>query len=248
MQLILLEMCFCPTVYDLNRTKSELFDDGKYKPAEQTNNDEAFYQFGYKVNAIETGDIKQHIERRVKNEVKGAYFLVEPNGVGRLVEYIANENGFNAVVRHQYGDKYSKNFDTNNSTQSDPFRQRLYTNILNETKVNNDEKLSQRQNALFDRFLPEQGDKYQRQQNVTYRQSFPKSITNQSSIRMPENSKENLENLSNSVNQTTTEPTIGRSRQYEVIDPEVEIDIRRSIPKLFLNLEKLKQPRKQNNE
>lgn len=250
---MLLRMCHCLTVYNLNQSQSEIFDDGTYQPAEHKHDDDAFYQFGYKVNAIETGDIKQHVEKRVNNEVKGAYFLIEPNGVGRLVEYIANENGFNAVVRHQYGAKYSKNFEANNKPQNDPFRQAFDTRILNESKTNNEENLPQRQKVAFDSFRKEQNDEHKRQPYVTYRQSSPKSITNQSSIfSLLKNSTEKFEMLSNSaVAQTPTttptskRPAIGRRRQYEVFDPEVDIDIRRSVPKLFLNLDKLKQSRKE---
>lgn len=235
-------------MYNLNQTRSESFDDGTYRPSEYKN-DEAFYQFGYKVNAIETGDIKQHTETRVNDEVKGAYFLIEPNGVSRLVQYIANSRGFNAVVRHQYGTRNSKNLNTNNSTQSDPFRfQGFHTNIVNESKVNIEEKLPQRQTVAFDSFLQEHDDKYG-QQNVAYRQSSPKSISNQSSIRLPSNFSEKFGNLSESAAQIPLKPSVvGERRQYEVIDPEVDIDIRRSISKPFLNLEKLKQPRKEDNK
>lgn len=232
-----MEQSFCVTVYETNHRKSS--DDGTYRPSEH-NNDDTLYRFGYKVNAIETGDIKQHVETRSKDDVKGEYFVIEPNGVSRLVQYIANANGFNAVVRHQFGTKYSKNSSTNNFTRSDPYHQEHHTNLF-DTKINNPEHLPQ------DRFLPMQSNKYLRQQNSKYRQSSPKSITNQSSIRLLESSMDELAKMP----QTTDIPTkqiIGRRRQYEVNDPEVDIDIRRSIQKPFLNLAKLKQPRNENNE
>lgn len=197
------------------------------------------------MNATETGDIKQHVETRLKNEVKGAYFLEEPNGASRYVQYVANSNGFNAVVRHQFGVKYSKNFNPMNFTRSNTNRQELHTNILNDSKINKPKHLTQQQIVAFERLLL----KYRNQsvqQSGKYRQSSPKSITNQTSIRLAEQFSKQPANVSQSQSAyTASVPVDGRRQQYEVIDPEVDIDIRRSIQKPFLNLDKLKQPRKE---
>lgn len=48
---------------------------------------------------IKTGDIKEQIEERDGDSVKGEYSVVEPDGTVRKVEYQADDhNGFNAVV------------------------------------------------------------------------------------------------------------------------------------------------------
>lgn len=249
MLLILSRLCFCITLYDLNGIGSKSFDDGTDRPIQHNNNDEASYRFGFKVNAFKTGDIKEHIESRQRDEVKGAYFLVEPNGYGvRYVQYVANDNGFNAVVRQQYGTNYSKNFKNfgaNEAIQRNSSRQELHTNDLNESKVKKDEKLSQKQETAFNRFQHKPIEKYT-QQNIEYRQSSPKSITNQSSILLVKNFRVISPKMLNT--KTTGIPSnqaIGIGRQYEVIDPEVDIDMRRSISKPFLNLNKLKRARRQ---
>lgn len=254
-------MCLCVTVYDLNGTGSKsVDDDGTYRPNEH-NSDGAFYRFGYKVNAIETGDIKQHTESRVNNDVNGAYFVYEPNGVSRMVQYIADSDGFKAFVRHRFGDKYSKSSKTTKFMQSDPSRQALHTSILSKSETSDEQNLSQRPPKVvaFDRFLPElepnnndNNDKNS-QQIGTFRQSSPKPITNQSSIRLSEtfSGEEAVSILPESTAQPASSnlsPVIGRRRQYEVIDPNVDIDIRRHISKPYLNLDKLKQPRIENNK
>lgn len=238
----------CITVYDpsgVSSKSSKSFDDGKYRPSEY-NNDEAIYRFGYKVNAIETGDIKQHVETRVRNETRGAYFLIEPNGAGRFVQYIANSKGFNAVVRHQYGSKFARNLSRNHSmastqTQQTSFNPNNFSEILN----GNNTMMNQQQNITFNGFQDDRQIRINSKQNQKVRQSSPKPIINQNSAQdILRNSNENVQIM---VNLPAAQPNriIGRIRQYEVIDPEVEIDIRRSVPKPFLNLDKLKQPRKE---
>lgn len=277
MLLILMEMYLCITVYEpkrINSNSQASFDDGTYRPKEY-NNDDALYRYGYKVNSIVTGDVKQHSETRLKNEVKGTYSLIEPNGVTRLVQYIANANGFNAIVRYRFGEQYAQNLSkTNfNAQQVSP------TNIFGENRRNNNsDGVTSKHNMVFDRF---QQEKRKSQQITKFRQSFPKSISNQISIRAFDESSKNLQVLPNttmpipssssstssSLSSLIPTPSLtspspsssslwatlppsspnrirGRLRQYEVIDPEVDIDIRRSIPKPFLNLTKLKQPRK----
>lgn len=251
-------MCLCVTVYDLNGTGSKsVDDDGTYRPSEHNR---AFYRFGYKVNAIETGDIKQHTESRVNNDVNGAYAVYEPNGVSRMVQYIADSDGFKAFVRHRFGDKYSKNSDLNKSIQSEPSRQALHISIPSESATNDEQNLSQRPQkvAAFDRFSPEpepnsNANNKDSRQIGTFRQSSPKPIANQSSFRLSETSsgEEAASILPESVAtpaSSNVPPVIGRTRQYEVIDPNVDIDIRRHISKPYLNLDKLKQRRIENNK
>lgn len=149
-----MKWCACIPVYESNGAAlKSTFDDGKYRP-DQYKNDDTFYRFGYKVNAIETGDTKQHIETRLKNDVKGAYFVTEPNGATRFIQYIANGNGFNAFVRHQFGVKYARNGN-------------------NQSNQNRGEAT---QNSAIDRFVtPENQNSKQ-----NFRQSLPKPITNRS--------------------------------------------------------------------
>ncbi|KAK9744719.1 Insect cuticle protein [Popillia japonica] len=57
------------------------------------------YRFNYGVKDNHTGDIKEQIEERDGDVVKGEYSLVEPDGSVRNVKYEADDhNGFNAVV------------------------------------------------------------------------------------------------------------------------------------------------------
>lgn len=57
------------------------------------------YSFNYAVNDPSTGDNKAQWETRDGDVVRGAYSLVEPDGNIRIVEYIADSRGFNAVVK-----------------------------------------------------------------------------------------------------------------------------------------------------
>ncbi|PNF23312.1 hypothetical protein B7P43_G17093 [Cryptotermes secundus] len=69
--------------------------DTEYNPNPQ-------YSFAYKVQDALTGDSKGHQESRNGDYVQGVYYLVEPDGTRRIVEYTAaHVNGFNAVVRRE---------------------------------------------------------------------------------------------------------------------------------------------------
>lgn len=57
------------------------------------------YHFDYIVSDPHTGDHKSQWEVKEKGVVRGAYSLVEPDGTTRVVEYIADEHGFRAVVK-----------------------------------------------------------------------------------------------------------------------------------------------------
>lgn len=129
---------------------SRKYDDGKYRPS----NANAYYKFAYSVNNPVTGDVKRHSETRDENEVKGSYFLIEPDGGQRLVEYTAGLNGFNAHVKRSspsyrsvYVETPLKNYYTdwnerNNYVNRAYERQTLHTQVFRPTfhSRNNDIK------------------------------------------------------------------------------------------------------------
>jgi hypothetical protein len=60
------------------------------------------YSYSYDVQDALTGDSKGHKETRNGDYVQGVYYLVEPDGTRRIVEYTADPvNGFNAVVHRE---------------------------------------------------------------------------------------------------------------------------------------------------
>ncbi|XP_068620884.1 larval/pupal rigid cuticle protein 66-like [Battus philenor] len=63
--------------------------------------DNDYTSFSYDVADPNTGDYKGHTETRVGGTVKGQYWLIEPDGSKRIVDYIADNNGFRATVRKE---------------------------------------------------------------------------------------------------------------------------------------------------
>ncbi|CAH0718414.1 unnamed protein product, partial [Brenthis ino] len=61
---------------------------------ELLNQEPAIYDFGYKVNDIDSGSDFGHTESRQDNKVEGTYFLVLPDGTKQVIEYEADERGF----------------------------------------------------------------------------------------------------------------------------------------------------------
>ncbi|XP_055848247.1 larval cuticle protein A2B-like [Episyrphus balteatus] len=60
------------------------------------------YQFSYGVNDVHTGDVKNQIETRDGDVVKGEYSLIDADGYKRTVHYSADDvHGFNAVVHRE---------------------------------------------------------------------------------------------------------------------------------------------------
>ncbi|KAL7044559.1 hypothetical protein ACKWTF_001965 [Chironomus riparius] len=60
----------------------------------------ANFEFSYEVNEPKTGDIKQQFEKAVDGVIKGQYWLIEPDGSKRIVDYTADDkNGFQATVK-----------------------------------------------------------------------------------------------------------------------------------------------------
>lgn len=57
------------------------------------------YQFEYAVSDPHTGDHKSQWESKQDGVVRGFYSLLEPDGTTRIVEYIADDHGFRAVVK-----------------------------------------------------------------------------------------------------------------------------------------------------
>jgi len=59
------------------------------------------------VNDPATYDVKSQAEYSDGKNVKGYYSLVEPDGTKRIVEYTADEYGFNAVVKKEGTPSYA---------------------------------------------------------------------------------------------------------------------------------------------
>ncbi|EEZ97495.1 uncharacterized protein LOC103314422 [Tribolium castaneum] len=57
------------------------------------------YHFSYAVSDPHTGDHKSQWEVKENGVVRGAYSLLEPDGTTRVVEYVADHDGFRAVVK-----------------------------------------------------------------------------------------------------------------------------------------------------
>ncbi|XP_025837220.1 adult-specific cuticular protein ACP-20-like [Agrilus planipennis] len=70
------------------------------KVAVESNWAPAHYHFSYGVHDAHTKDHKSQHEERDGHVVKGSYFLDEPDGTKRIVEYVAGpHSGFQAVVK-----------------------------------------------------------------------------------------------------------------------------------------------------
>lgn len=60
------------------------------------------YKYGYGVKDEHTHDHKEAWETRHGDQVKGQYWLYEPDGTKRIVDYVADKHhGFNAVVKKE---------------------------------------------------------------------------------------------------------------------------------------------------
>ncbi|XP_050433926.1 cuticle protein 7-like [Adelges cooleyi] len=65
------------------------------------------YSFEYSVNDPSTYDVKSQAEYSDGKTVKGYYSLVEADGTKRIVEYTADDYGFNAEVKKEGTPSYS---------------------------------------------------------------------------------------------------------------------------------------------
>lgn len=217
--------CIGFAAYEFNKNPrpKPLFDDGSYRPHEYGNTG-AYYEYGYNVNAIETGDMKRHTEIRSNDQVRGAYLIVEPNGVSRFVQYLANCDGFKAIVRQKYRPTYLVQ---ENYTPTIRARQGLHTSILSRKSDESDNaRLSTPQKVAFEKLLKQ----------AQLIKGSPTSIVipNRSSqksqrwhyLQTP-NFKQNKLEATEFRILKVAEPD---RQQYAVVEPiEVDFDVRRSI-------------------
>lgn len=119
---------------------------------------QANYHFAYSVNNQATGDVKRHSETRNGNQVHGSYFVLEPDGGQRLVEYTADEHGFRPHIQRRYERQVPapyKNYHVNLNDAKRFYpaeRQGLHTNIL--TRQNkNPIRFSTKQQREFENLL-----------------------------------------------------------------------------------------------
>nr|XP_026485914.1 GATA zinc finger domain-containing protein 14-like [Vanessa tameamea] len=161
------------------------------------------YEFSYKVNDPETKDIKGQHEKRHGDEVKGLYWLIEPNGQKRTVNYQADDNnGFNAQVdytaKQQSTEYKSKNIDENNEVEEKAKEinetnapiEEINTSDKEQGTINNEENVNE-QADLEESNLDEQ-NKDKLQNNVD---AVKDEISNQT-----ENNEENQNNENNTMN------------------------------------------------
>lgn len=133
-------------------------DDGRYRPSNTISSVQANYHFAYSVDNHATGDVKRHSETRKGNHVHGSYFVLEPDGGQRLVEYTADENGFRPHVQRRYSRHVPapyKNYHVNLNDAKRFYpaeRQGLHTQIL--TRLNTQPaRLSSIQQREFEKLL-----------------------------------------------------------------------------------------------
>ena len=90
----------CTHLSHLSFTIPHLFDHTKINCIFQGNPN---YAYGYQVNDGNTGDFHSRQESRQGGNVVGRYSLLEPTGNVRIVNYVANSNGFQAQVQNTAG-------------------------------------------------------------------------------------------------------------------------------------------------
>lgn len=195
------------------------------------------YGFNYEVNAPETGDRKHHSEIQAKDQVLGSYSIIEPNGAHRYVEYVANSNGFNAIVRQEYRfpgiEKHqaiSNEFNqTEDKTATSPmasttempttaaFAAYSYRHNLKMNKFfrrhRNRVELSEKRRKEFEKLL----------QNREYIQSSPRGVSTLDYLQPKASQRIGL-------SQPNEQNVRNRQQQYEVTERDFDfIDIRRSV-------------------
>ncbi|XP_046960904.1 GATA zinc finger domain-containing protein 14-like [Vanessa cardui] len=165
------------------------------------------YEFSYKVNDPETKDIKGQHEKRHGDEVKGLYWLIEPNGHKRTVNYQADDNhGFNAQVDYtakQHSTEYkSKNSDENNEVEEKSKKIHEYngpneenkSNDKEQEKKNNEENVNeQKEESHFDE---QHKDKSQHNDDAV-KDDISKQTENNEENKNNENNEMNIENNKN---------------------------------------------------
>jgi len=65
------------------------------------------YDFGYDIHDSHTGNIQGRKEHGSKHSITGSYWVQDPDGSKRQVDYTADDhNGFKAIVKDKYGVRY----------------------------------------------------------------------------------------------------------------------------------------------
>lgn len=59
------------------------------------------YNYWYDIVDPNTGDAKSLHEIRQGDNVKGSYSVIDPDGIKRIVDYVAGKHGFKATVRKE---------------------------------------------------------------------------------------------------------------------------------------------------
>ncbi|XP_038217003.1 pro-resilin-like [Zerene cesonia] len=90
---------------------SQGYDYARNALDELLNQEPANYDFGYKVNDLESGSDFGHTETRQENKAEGSYFVVLPDGSKQVVEYEADERGFKPRISVEPAE--SKGYDDN---------------------------------------------------------------------------------------------------------------------------------------
>lgn len=235
------ENCLSVPINKNLKQKPLLHDDGSYRPSEYGNTG-AYYEFGYNVNAAETGDVKQHTETRLNDQVRGTYFVVEPNGYSRSVQYLANRDGFNAVVRQKY-QPVQKLLNSDKmvvyQASSRP-RQELHTNILNRQPDRSESiRLSTQQKVAFEKLL--------KQAQLVQNNPVALLASNKNEkkflwhyLQAPSDQVNELDGTSFRLAKQLGE--FDDAHQYAVDEPvENDFDIRRSVNKAISNASNTKQ-------
>ncbi|XP_045446521.1 myb-like protein D [Melitaea cinxia] len=78
------------------------------------------YEFSYEVSDPHTHDFKGHHETRKGDDVKGYYWLIQPDGLKRTVKYHADKNsGLEAHVDYEKKNEENNNDENNESNQEE---------------------------------------------------------------------------------------------------------------------------------
>lgn len=78
------------------------------------------YAFSYKVKDQKTGDDFSHKQESLSGGTNGEYRVRLPDGRLQIVSYTADENGYKADVRYEYGDTQDKNENISNEYNNNP--------------------------------------------------------------------------------------------------------------------------------
>lgn len=99
------------------------------------------YNYWYDIVDPSTGDAKSLHEIRQGANVRGSYSVVDPDGIKRIVDYVAGKNGFKATVRREplshnhlrrynYGPPVAQNFKSNGYMSPVQYLKRFQTPVF----------------------------------------------------------------------------------------------------------------------